>query len=352
MKTPLLLLGIISFLFLACESETSYHENCGDGLLDPLEECDGDNTGGIICSDFGYYGGNLNCSSACSFDKSNCIDYGKCGDNIIQYHEGEECDGFDIGNALCRDHGYSSGDLSCDENCKLIIDSCNSECTSDQLFFNSENPNCSPTKKCVIDVSSGVEEETNMICLDESEIGTTDYYAPCALSTNCLHGSLCLPVLAQMLCMPICHKIESPYCPGTGVCIVDQESLSGVGVCFDPDRCDPITDTGCMKNPNDVDYDPHCYLLNPDGDALCVDFKDTELNTSNDSLPVHGESCLVAPEQQHKACAAEHACIEDTCVRLCHPGNDSECDPESEPKELCISYGVHWLGFCMEEEIE
>jgi hypothetical protein len=345
MKTPLLLLGIISFLIFACESEPAYHENCGDGLLDPLEECDGDNNGGTICSDFGYYGGNLSCSTACSFDKSNCIDYGKCGDNIIQYHEGEECDGYSVGTVSCIDQGYSSGELSCDENCKLMIDDCNSECTPDQIFFNSENPNCSPSKKCVIDASSGEEENSIMICRDESEIGRTDFYTPCTTTTGCLHGATCLPVLAQMLCMPICHRIVSPYCPGTGVCIVEPESLDGVGICFDPDKCDPIMDTGCVVNSGIINHDPHCYLLNLDGDGLCVDFNYTGINTSNNSLPVHGENCLVSPDQLHKACAAGHICSDETttCIRLCHPGNDSEC----ESGETCTTFGVAWLGFCL-----
>lgn len=47
-------------------------DECGNGAIDPGEDCDGDALGGHSCADFdGYAGGELGCA-ACSFDLSAC----------------------------------------------------------------------------------------------------------------------------------------------------------------------------------------------------------------------------------------------------------------------------------------
>ncbi|MFH1823167.1 MAG: fibronectin type III domain-containing protein [archaeon] len=51
--------------------EPRYHE-CGDGVVDPDEQCDGTNFAGQTCSDFGDTNGELSCTQACMVDTSGC----------------------------------------------------------------------------------------------------------------------------------------------------------------------------------------------------------------------------------------------------------------------------------------
>ncbi len=92
---------------------------CGDGIIDPGEQCDGSDWGAISsCIDFGLSDGNLSCNSNCQFDTSQCIGIsGVCGDNTI--NPGETCDGSDWGAiSSCIDFGLTDGNLSC-SNCQF-----------------------------------------------------------------------------------------------------------------------------------------------------------------------------------------------------------------------------------------
>ncbi len=60
-----------------CEEEIP--EDCGNGILDFGEECDGNNFGGLSCGDFGYDNGNLRCNSFCRIYFSSCFNDG-CDD--------------------------------------------------------------------------------------------------------------------------------------------------------------------------------------------------------------------------------------------------------------------------------
>jgi hypothetical protein len=57
---------------------------CGDTVVDPNEDCDTSDLDGNACTDLGFYGGTLACSS-CSFDNSSCIGY--CGDGTCDAEE-------------------------------------------------------------------------------------------------------------------------------------------------------------------------------------------------------------------------------------------------------------------------
>jgi hypothetical protein len=46
---------------------------CGNGVIDDGEQCDGGNLGGFSCSDLGYSGGTLACDPVtCTYDASGC----------------------------------------------------------------------------------------------------------------------------------------------------------------------------------------------------------------------------------------------------------------------------------------
>ncbi|MCY1064926.1 M23 family metallopeptidase [Nannocystis sp. RBIL2] len=59
--------------------------DCGDGMIDPGEDCDADELGGASCISEGYDSGVLVCSEVCSFDASGC-----CNDeSSYQCHQGD-----------------------------------------------------------------------------------------------------------------------------------------------------------------------------------------------------------------------------------------------------------------------
>ncbi len=95
---------------------------CGDNVINPGEQCDG-NLGGFDCSDFDdFTGGNLNCVN-CMLDTSECTGgiAGVCGDEVI--NTGEQCDG-DLDSFDCSDFDdFTGGNLNC-VNCMLDTNEC------------------------------------------------------------------------------------------------------------------------------------------------------------------------------------------------------------------------------------
>ena len=58
------------------ETTTSGGPSCGDGVLDGDESCDGEDLGGLSCTDLGmgFVGGTLGCDDTCNLDTSACTD--------------------------------------------------------------------------------------------------------------------------------------------------------------------------------------------------------------------------------------------------------------------------------------
>ncbi len=92
--------------------------DCGNSVLDTGEICDGTLLGGVDCTTFGYISGPIACSSTCqSFDTNGCVSPTElCGNSAIDSNE--VCDGSLIGSATCVSLGFSSGDVSCSDDCK------------------------------------------------------------------------------------------------------------------------------------------------------------------------------------------------------------------------------------------
>jgi hypothetical protein len=87
-------------------------EPCGNGSIDPGEECDGVDLGGLTCVDQGFDMGQLGCNDDCTFDTSACeLIEEFCGDGIV--NNGEQCEPGMLGNATCASSGFVFGTLGC-----------------------------------------------------------------------------------------------------------------------------------------------------------------------------------------------------------------------------------------------
>lgn len=111
---------------------------CGDGVIDEGEQCDGTVGSDFACSDFGdFTGGELRCSATCQIDTSMCVSttttQAVCGNGVIE--PGEQCDGSDV-RMQCTDFtGYSGGQLSCNNQCQFDM----TQCVYGQSFLESVN---------------------------------------------------------------------------------------------------------------------------------------------------------------------------------------------------------------------
>jgi hypothetical protein len=113
-----------------CQRDTStcVAKTCGNGRLDALESCEGNAFahGDNRCESWGgtYKGGTLGCTADCGVDTSACERI-VCGNGIVE--PGEDCDGANLGNGTsCEtiDQGYIRGVLRCGVDCRYDVSSC------------------------------------------------------------------------------------------------------------------------------------------------------------------------------------------------------------------------------------
>ncbi len=124
MKTAVIILFVACIPFSACKTKTKAAARCGDGFIDPGEECDSSNLGDIQgCLQLGYYSqtGNLTCNSDCTLDTSVCS--GRCGDGTVQ-PENEDCDGDNMPKTDCLQVDKGRGTLGCKSNCQYDYSGC------------------------------------------------------------------------------------------------------------------------------------------------------------------------------------------------------------------------------------
>ena len=98
---------------------------CGDGVINPGEQCDGD-LDGFSCGNFGFPGGELSCGTDCKFNTSACDGVsGICGNDVI--NPGETCDDGNWSTILgCSsfDEFDGTGSLSCGTDCQFDTSQC------------------------------------------------------------------------------------------------------------------------------------------------------------------------------------------------------------------------------------
>jgi cysteine-rich repeat protein len=98
---------------------------CGDGVIDPGEQCDGADLGGKTCADQGFdQPAGLACKHDCTLDLSGCEP--TCDGKTLE--PGEKCDGMLLGGQTCVDFGYAqAGTLAC-KSCLPDLTGCTAAC--------------------------------------------------------------------------------------------------------------------------------------------------------------------------------------------------------------------------------
>jgi len=107
----------------------------GDGIINGSEQCDTANLNGQTCLTQGFYSGNLACKAPGVFDTTGCS--GRCGDNIVQAANGEQCDG-NSGPCTALGPTYTTGTYTCNANCTYNTSACINNC----IFGTSTIGNC------------------------------------------------------------------------------------------------------------------------------------------------------------------------------------------------------------------
>lgn len=89
-------------------------DECGDGMVGRTEQCDGADLQGFDCDALGLANGVLACDpTTCTFDTSGCAaGNGSCGDGAVD--PGEQCDGANLQGFDCASLGLGGGVLACD----------------------------------------------------------------------------------------------------------------------------------------------------------------------------------------------------------------------------------------------
>jgi cysteine-rich repeat protein len=96
---------------------------CGDGILGQTEECDGTNFNGDTCAQEGFTAGTLGCDpQGCFVTTDGCT--AACGDGVVDFATGEQCDGTDFDGETCEDFGLitpaAGGGLTCTDACQTV----------------------------------------------------------------------------------------------------------------------------------------------------------------------------------------------------------------------------------------
>lgn len=105
---------------------------CGNGQRDGAELCDASDLGGESCESQGFASGVLACKSSClAFDTRACQTASQCGNGLVDSNE--DCDGNDLNGQDCTSLGYDGGVLGC-INCALVTTGCANLACNDNIL--------------------------------------------------------------------------------------------------------------------------------------------------------------------------------------------------------------------------
>lgn len=302
----------LSLVLAACDDGGSKKKNpCGNGVLDPGEECDGENLNQKTCAEVTTTkpGGTLKCTATCTFDTTECT-APECGNSIIE--GSEECDGSALGDKTCADiPGFKGGTLGCSASCTYDTTQCEVDCNVEDNFEPCNpmggNNECCPHnglrsqcfssgefRACLQTCSNHTDCGWSMECL--AQIGglcyvsfcgagmqSTDLQDPCRLDGN--RDGVCYPLWRAMDDSGICLEAGSIEHGGTcpmedvmGQLDVNPNTQCKDGFCFGPQNA---TEGKCFKKCNPIAvYDTKTDSC-PTG-STCLNFSSIDLKETFD----------------------------------------------------------------------
>ncbi|MBU1411776.1 hypothetical protein KKC22_09700 [Myxococcota bacterium] len=213
-----------------CDNSTNTVDACGDGFVDPAEECDRTDLQGQSCGSLGHYNlaGTLGCTNDCEFDRTECG--GRCGDGVLEGERGEQCDGENLAGATCDSQGFSGGSLGCDSACHFDTSACESRCGDGVVT--APNEDCEGDDLAGGTCQSEGFYQGTLRCGDGCRYDTTDCDQQCGDgSIQDLFGEVCDGILldgqsceglgyhgGQLLCAADCRSLDETPCQEVGRC--------------------------------------------------------------------------------------------------------------------------------------
>ncbi|MGM0598125.1 MAG: hypothetical protein ACQES9_13920 [Myxococcota bacterium] len=85
-SVSVLLVALYCNFCLSCSFEDKYENECGNGIIENNEDCEGDEFPHIYdqnCKSLGFNAGTYSCNDSCKLDLSECRSYGVCGDGVL-----------------------------------------------------------------------------------------------------------------------------------------------------------------------------------------------------------------------------------------------------------------------------
>lgn len=225
----------------AGESASSCAEDCGcgNGVLNPEEQCDGTDVGAATCESVAQRGGTLACNADCTFDVVGCDEY-MCGNGVAE--PGEDCDGIDFGSSSCASAGFSGGALSCGANCQLDVAAC---CNN---FCDAANTSvCSgdTLRECVMQTNGCLGLEITDCTVNDDICEGTGSVASCLCVDRCATAGIghCTGAVAETCAMQAdgCLAwVTDTDCAMTGqTCAVGPQGSACVAAATGEDCADP-----------------------------------------------------------------------------------------------------------------
>lgn len=310
---------VLSMTGPGCSETTTHQPSCGNGVLDPEEECDGHDLGGLRCSDFNCTDGVLTCESDCTIGIQSCYWCPEtCGNGIVDWWEYCDCgdDPLNLPDGCRAVNGDPCG--YCDGNCGMFGSSCGNglidgteDCDCgycpDPLPTGCTAINGAPGGECEVDCTltgvcgDGIEQfreecdcgtdpsDVPQNCTGINNSPTGDCLADCTLH-DCQAGEVyveCDPLDPDSCCddrwgndVHCDSALNSPLCmlacTTSADCYYNSVCLTQSGVCY-PATCgiDPYTVLGGnLYEPCQIPGggEGYCHPLSiPDDFGICLE---------------------------------------------------------------------------------
>ncbi|MGV8141381.1 MAG: hypothetical protein ACP5NW_02990, partial [Candidatus Woesearchaeota archaeon] len=220
----------------------------GPNSQDFMEQCDGDVPGGLDCEDFGFDRGKLECNDDCTINTSGCMIEGQVLGQIIlprcgnyQFEPSEHCEiggSYDIG-LMCSDFGYDSGSLDCTGSCQFDFSSCMMDEEEEEDEYNQPTlTNCGNNVKNIFEECDGTAGLSDVSCEDLGRYneGEVDCYRNCTYDiSDCTYTDRCLNNVKDISESDIDCGGSCIACDIGQTCFSDDDCVSLR--CGNDDRC-------------------------------------------------------------------------------------------------------------------